>query len=665
VRSVKFLTESRLLLLYNSPLFYGIALIMNIKSFFLQKTRSQKRIYLLALDALLISFVIWSSFSLQANKVFIPSGIEWFTFPLAFLISLPIFIRLGLYRAVLQYFRGKAVIAIFLATLLSTMVWVGAVSLLKIIELSPMTVIVYWLGVFMLVTVVRLGAQHLLYSLSQEKTGRRVLIYGAGAAGTQLTNILKSDSSYSVSGFIDDDKSLAGWDILGLKVFSSIDLANIIKNKNIDEIILAMPSIGRSKRQVIINRLEPLPVNIRSIPPFLDLAHGKLSVSDIKDIDIDDLLGREVIEPDSNLLPANIKNKVVMVTGAGGSIGSELCRQIIQLSPKKLILLEQSEFALYQIEQELEHIVLSGRLSIELDKVLGSITNATLLKRLFADKTINTIYHAAAYKHVPLVEENPVAGLSNNVFGTRFLAEHASNADVETFILISTDKAVRPTNVMGCSKRISELVLQGLSEKIDCKTVFSMVRFGNVLGSSGSVVPKFRQQIRDGGPITVTHKEITRFFMSIPEAVQLVIQAGAMAKGGEVFVLDMGESVKIVELAKRMIKLAGLNIRDEKNPEGDIEIEYSGLRPGEKLYEELLIGDNVSGTQHKRIMKANEVYISWSELQEHLSTLQEIMMSDNSDKIKSNLASFVDGYTPWIKQSITDKKTNIINIHSN
>jgi len=637
---------------------------MNIKKTLLQKTRSQKRIYLLALDALLISFVIWSSLSLQANKVFIPTGKEWLVFPLAFLVSLPIFIRLGLYRAVLQYFRGKAVIAIFLATLLSVFVWAGAISLLKIIELTPITIIVYWLGIFMLVTVTRLAAQHLLYSLSREKTGKKVLIYGAGAAGTQLTNILKSDPSYSIAGFIDDDISLTGWDILGLKVFSSSELVHIIQDKNVDEIILAIPSASRTKRQEIIHRLESLPVNIRSVPPFLALAHGKLRVSDIKDIDIDDLLGRDVIEPDSKLLPANIKNKVVMVTGAGGSIGSELCRQIIKLSPKKLILLEQSEFALYQIEQELEELILRYRSQIKVDNILGSITNATLLKRLFADKNVNTIYHAAAYKHVPLVEENPVAGLSNNVFGTRFLAEHAFSANVETFILISTDKAVRPTNVMGCSKRIAELVLQGLSEKPDCKTIFTMVRFGNVLGSSGSVVPKFRQQIKEGGPITVTHKEITRFFMSIPEAVQLVIQAGAMAKGGEVFVLDMGESVKIIELAKRMINLAGLTIKDKDNPDGDIEIEFSGLRPGEKLYEELLIGDNVSGTQHKRIMKANEVHIKWEELQEHLSTLQETMMTDDADIIKSKLASFIDGYTPWIKQNSVEKKANVINLHS-
>ena len=333
----------------------------------------------------------------------------------------------------------------------------------------------------------------------------------------------------------------------------------------------------------------------------------------------------------------------------------ELCRQIIQLSPKKILLLEQSEYALYQIEQELEERIRENGLSIEVNRILGSVTNPVLLQRLFKNKSIQTIYHAAAYKHVPLVEENPVAGLSNNIFGTQLLAEYALEADVETFILISTDKAVRPTNVMGCSKRIAEMVLQALAKNPDSKTIFSMVRFGNVLGSSGSVVPKFRQQILAGGPITVTHNEITRFFMSIPEAVQLVIQAGAMAKGGDVFVLDMGKSVKIADLATKMIHLSGLSLKDDDNPDGDISIEYTGLRPGEKLYEELLIGEDVRGTRHPRIMRANEIFIDWRELQVHLNNLQHAMMSSNKGDIKSLLARFVDGYTPWIE---SEKETS-------
>ncbi len=623
-------------------------MLPNIKKSLLNKPRGQKRFLLLALDALLIPFIIWSAFSLRLNEIFIPKGTEWFIFPLAVVLAMPIFMRMGLYRAVLKYFRSQAIASIVIATLFFSIAWVGAVILLKIAFIPASVAFMVWLGTFTLITSTRLTAQRWLYGDKRASSCKRVLIYGAGDAGTQLATVLKTDPLYSIVGFIDDDKSLKGWNILGLNVYSPLQIDALISKKLVNEIILAMPSAEHKKRQRILTELEPLSITVRSIPAFADLASGKLKTSDIKDIDIDDLLGRDVIEPDSTLLPANIRGKVVMVTGAGGSIGSELCRQIIALSPTKLILLDQSEFALYQIEQELEELIRKNSYSVRLNKVLGSITNPVLLTRLFEHKSVQTIYHAAAYKHVPLVEENPIAGLSNNVYGTQLLAEHALEGAVETFILISTDKAVRPTNVMGCSKRIAEMVLQALSSREGCNTTFSMVRFGNVLGSSGSVVPKFRQQIREGGPITVTHKEITRFFMSIPEAVQLVIQAGAMAKGGEVFVLDMGESVKIVDMAKKMIKLAGLSVKDDENTDGDIEIEYSGLRPGEKLYEELLIGDNVSGTQHKRIMQANEIYIEQIALQKHLNSLQVAMGSAKAEEIKKELTRFVDGYTPWI-----------------
>jgi len=624
-------------------------MLSNIKNVLLKRPRSHKRLLLLVLDALLIPLILWVGFSLHLNAPFVPEGKEWLIFPLAIFVSVPIFIRMGLYRAVLKYFRSQAIASIIIATLLATGLWLWAVHLLNLVNISASVAFMVWLGAFTLITSIRLFAQRWLYSDSSgDENGKKVLIYGAGAAGTQLAMILKTDPAYSLVGFIDDEASLKGWNINGLNVYDPLQIEGFIIEKSVKEIILAMPSAGHKKRQDILNRLEPLAVNVRSIPAFADLASGKLKASDIKDIDIDDLLGRDVIEPDNTLLPANISGKVVMVTGAGGSIGSELCRQIIALSPEKLILLEQSEFALYQIEQELEELIRNNGYSVRLNKVLGSITNPVLLKRLFEHKTVQTIYHAAAYKHVPLVEENPVAGLTNNVYGTQLLAEHALEGSVETFILISTDKAVRPTNVMGCSKRIAEMVLQALAERADCNTTFSMVRFGNVLGSSGSVVPKFRQQIREGGPITVTHKEITRFFMSIPEAVQLVIQAGAMAKGGEVFVLDMGASVKITDMAKKMIKLAGLTVKDEKNPEGDIEIEYSGLRPGEKLYEELLIGDNVSGTQHKRIMRANEVHMEQLTLQGHLDDLQSTMQTAKAKDIKKELMGIVDGYVPWI-----------------
>ena len=634
---------------------------VNLKSLILNRSRSEKRLLLLSLDTLLILMTLWCSLSLINREPFLPNSSNWFFYPLAIIIAIPIFLKLGLYRAVIKYFRSQAIGAILLATLISTVVWIGSLALLKISDIPISIALLYWFGTFMCITVTRLGAQQWLYGeFSKKSSTKKILIYGAGAAGSQLAMVLKPDPSYSLIGFIDDNEDLEDWNILGVMVHSPLQLSSIIKKKSIDEIILAIPSANRKRRRAILEQLEQLPLHVRSIPAFSDLVNGKLQTTDIKDIDIDDLLGRNTVEPDCSLLPANITNKVVMVTGAGGSIGSELCRQIITLSPKKLILLEQSEFALYQIEQELEEIIQKRQNKIKINRVLGSITNEALLQRLFLNKTVQTIYHAAAYKHVPLVEENPVAGLFNNVFGTKLIAETAMLAKVEAFILISTDKAVRPTNVMGCSKRIAEMVLQALSEKTKCDTTFTMVRFGNVLGSSGSVVPKFRQQIKEGGPITVTHKEITRFFMSIPEAVQLVIQAGAMAKGGDVFVLDMGNSVKIADLAEKMIKLSGLTIKDENNPDGDIAIEYSGLRPGEKLYEELLIGENVSGTKHKRIMRANETYMTMDILQDHLASLQEAMHKSNTSEIKSCLTNMVDGYKPWI-ESKSDTKAVINN----
>ena len=639
---------------------------MNIKSALLQRPRSEKRLLLLAIDIFLIPVILWASFSFRLNGIFIAPANQWLIFPIAIFIALPIFMKLGLYRAVLKYFRSQAIITIIIATLLSTIAWVSIISLLDIISIPASVALIYWLGTFTIITLTRLVAQRWLYGDFPEKnTGKRILIYGAGVAGTQLATVLKTDSTYSIAGFVDDDENLKGWNILGLTVYSSLQLDDLIPSNSIDEVILAMPSAGITRRTSIINKLEPLPVNVRSIPAFADMASGRLQASDIRDIDIDDLLGRDAIKPNDSLLPANIKNKVVLVTGAGGSIGSELCRQIITLSPKKIILLDQSELGLYTIEQELESIWLKIGSDIQIDKVLGSITNPALLERLFKHKDIQTIYHAAAYKHVPLVEENPVAGLNNNIFGTKLLAEHASKANVGTFILISTDKAVRPTNVMGCSKRVAEMVLQALAEKAAGDTIFSMVRFGNVLGSSGSVVPKFRQQIRKGGPITVTHKEITRFFMSVPEAVQLVIQAGAMGKGGDVFVLDMGSPIKITDLAKKMINLSGLTIKDECNPEGDIEIEFTGLRPGEKLYEELLIGNNVSGTKHPRIMRANETYKQLKELEEELSSLQSSMQTERISSIKTELSNLVEGYTPWVKskhQKISLSPKNVVKI---
>lgn len=642
-------------------------MLERLKKFFLQRTRLEKRLMLILIDAILLPVLLWAALSLGKNELFIPNKKDWVIFLLAVLVSVPIFIKFGLYRAILRYFRNQTVTTILLATLVSTLVWASLIKLTGLADLTKSGVILYWLGSFSLITASRLQVQKWLYgNLENNIKRKKVYIYGAGVAGTQLATLLSSDPSYIVEGFIDDDSSLKGWDVLGFDVKSFDKVAAVLINEKEDtEVILAMPSMSRSERQFIIERLEPFPVKVRIIPAIADFASGKLSVSDIKDIDIDDLLGRDPINPDPNLLPANITDKLVMITGSGGSIGSELCRQVLQLSPKKLVLLELSEFALYKIEQELSELMDELEIEIEIERILGSCGDRELLDNLFLDNKIQTIYHAAAYKHVPLVEENPVAGLKNNIFGTRTLAEKALESQVETFILISTDKAVRPTNIMGCSKRIAELVLQALANSPKCNTVFSMVRFGNVLGSSGSVVPKFRQQISEGGPITVTHKEITRYFMSIPEAVQLVIQAGAMAKGGDVFVLDMGESVKITELATKMIRLSGLDLKNKENPEGDIEIHYTGLRPGEKLYEELLIGDNVQGTKHSRIMQAQEEHLSLTRLQALLKKLYVTLSSNDTDEIKHSLTTIVDGYTPWeldaskVKNTMSDKVVNI------
>jgi len=624
-------------------------MIEKLKQYFVKRTRMQKRLLILLLDAIMLPILLWVSLSLGKNQIMIPKGIEWSIFALAIVISFPVFINFGLYRAVLRYFRNQTISTILMATLLTAIVWASTVKFAGLSDLTKSGVILYWLTSFTFIAGSRLQIQQWLYGnrVSQEMS-KHIYIYGAGVAGTQLASLLNADPAYVIEGFIDDNSSLKGWNVLGFDVQNFDKTASVLFDAPENtEVIIAMPSIDRPKRQFIIERLEPFPVKVRILPAVADFASGNFRVSDIKEIDIDDLLGREPIRPDGKLLPANIQDKVVLITGAGGSIGSELCRQALSLKPKKLILLELSEFALYRIEQELNELNNSLDSEVELERVLGSSGNSELLDRVFARNKIETIYHAAAYKHVPLVEENPVSGLTNNIFGTKAIAEKALSSEVETFILISTDKAVRPTNIMGCSKRIAEMVLQSLADKSTGKTIFSMVRFGNVLGSSGSVVPKFRQQIAAEGPITVTHQEITRYFMSIPEAVQLVIQAGAMAKGGDVFVLDMGESVKIIDLAKKMISLAGFQLRDQYNPNGDIEIHYSGLRPGEKLYEELLIGDNVRGTQHPRIMQANEEFIQSDKLSILLDNLKEVLTDDIDEDIKQSLTEIVSGYIPW------------------
>ena len=452
-----------------------------------------------------------------------------------------------------------------------------------------------------------------------------------------------------VIGFLDDDDRLHGHVLNGQPIYNPQDLLNLANTLDISSVLLAMPSLSRKRRNEILSQIRSARVAVRTLPSVTDLASGKVSISDLRELDIDDLLGREPVMPNHILLAMNIRNKTVMVTGAGGSIGSELCRQILAVGPDKLLLIEQSEFALYKIHQELEEKF--SNKNMVLVPLLASVQDEERMREIMSTWHPDTVYHAAAYKHVPLVEHNPAEGIKNNFMGTMSTAKAAAETGVSDFVLISTDKAVRPTNIMGASKRLAEMVLQALAANAP-NTKFSMVRFGNVLGSSGSVVPKFRQQIREGGPITLTHPEITRFFMTIPEASQLVIQAGAMAKGGDVFVLDMGQSVRIVDLARRMIELSGLTIKDEENPDGDIEIEITGLRPGEKLYEELLIGDNPSPTSHSRIMKAQEEFIPWEELQEKLKALEIALNVNDVGVIRLMMKQLVTGYTP--NQEIVD-----------
>ena len=476
------------------------------------------------------------------------------------------------------------------------------------------------------------------------------MIYGAGNAGVQLASALGYGREFRPVAFIDDDELLHKQKVNGLRIYPLSSLRYLIEKYQVSDVLLAMPSANRARKSEIIRLLEPFAVHVMSMPGLSEIAQGKVTVDALQEVDIADLLGRDAVAPDQSLLHANIAGKVVMVTGAGGSIGSELCRQIILLQPESLILCEISEFALYAIEKELQHLLTKAKndKEIKLIPVLGSVVNAKRCEKICKTFKVRTIYHAAAYKHVPMVERNPGEAVWNNIFGTLHAAMAAIKTEVETFVLISTDKAVRPTNTMGATKRFAELILQALcfNQAYNTNSRFTMVRFGNVLGSSGSVVPLFKEQIARGGPVTVTDERIIRYFMTIPEAAQLVIQAGAMGQGGDVFVLDMGEPIRIVDLAKRMIHLSGLEIKDAEHPGGDIEISYTGLRPGEKLYEELLIGDNVSKTGHERIMRAQEQVIPWTELEKMLAVLEQATQDDDFERVRAVLADAVTGFVP-------------------
>jgi len=612
---------------------------------------------------LFVAVGLWASFSLRLGEWYIPKGNLLFVFSIGPALAVPIFLKFGLYRAIIRYIGGRALWAVFQAVTLYALVFTVIVFLLgPKVGLIPRTVpFINWLVLLLLVGGSRFIARWWLADVyaklggkvAQDCCSMPVIIYGAGNAGVQLASALGYGQEFNPVAFIDDDKLLQNQKVNGLRIYPMTSLGYLLERHGVTEVLLAIPSATRSRRSEIIRLLEPYPVHVRTMPGMTDIAQGKVKFDELQEVDIADLLGRDAVDPNQELFHANIAEKVVMVTGAGGSIGSEICRQIIQLKPAKLVLLELNEFGLYSIDKELNHSLslIKEKITFDIVPVLGSVVDERRVRKVCEAFNVQTIYHAAAYKHVPLVEQNSCEAIKNNVFGTLSIAQAAIKEKVETFVLISTDKAVRPTNTMGATKRFAELVLQALSLEKNHNTRFTMVRFGNVLGSSGSVIPLFREQIARGGPVTVTDSRIIRYFMTIPEAAQLVIQAGAMGLGGDVFVLDMGEPIRIVDLAKRMINLSGLEVLDENHPNGEIEISFTGLRPGEKLYEELLIGDNVSDTAHCRIMRAEEEVIAWADLNSRLKRLMTALENDDFEGVRDVLKQSVSGFVPQCKVS--------------
>jgi len=610
---------------------------------FLGSPRPFKRLLSLAYDSVAIVFCILLAQKISGADIGYTTPDSYFTVGITLLISLIIFAKIGFYRAILRYMGVRAIYTIAAGVTASTLVFY--LSSFYLDNPTPLTgVFLYWSFALVAIGGVRLLAIAFIRAkLDNSKV--MVAIYGAGQSGRQLAKALSHSEEYKVVAFVDDDPMIFHSEIDGIKIVSPISIEKIIDKFNIGQILLALPSVSHARRSEILSRLEPFPVKVKTIASMEEIVSGKVQIEQLKDIDLEDLLGRDSIEPNQSLLHSCITAKVVMVTGAGGSIGAELCRQIVSLEPSAIVLYELSEFALYSIDKELRKLTEKLEIELQIIPLLGSVQHKNRLISAMERYMVQTVYHAAAYKHVPIVEHNIIEGIRNNVFGTWYAAEAAAEVGVERFVLVSTDKAVRPTNVMGASKRLAELVLQAIDSRGEA-TVFSMVRFGNVLGSSGSVVPLFRDQIKAGGPITVTHKDIIRYFMTIPEAAQLVIQAGAMGQGGDVFVLDMGDQVKISELAERMIHLMGLAVKNSANPQGDIEINYSGLRPGEKLFEELLIGENVVGTNHPKIMTAAEELLPWNEMQRVLILLNELCEEMDCEGIIQLLLKIPTGYNP-------------------
>jgi FlaA1/EpsC-like NDP-sugar epimerase len=633
---------------------------MRFAVWLIERPRWFKRTLLIINDLAMLTLALWLAYSLRLSQLYVPDTLpKVLLMAAAPVIGVVVFYMRGLYKLVTRFIGPEGTTRIYVAVVIAAVLW-ALVVLMSGVKVHPRSVIViYGLIAAGLIRVSRQWAGASLLRLAPEHKGvsfderKRVIIYGAGTIGIQLLRALNETGTYKTVAFIDSNASLAGQMVHGVKVLRPEKIGKTIAEENVKEVLLATPSALRSERRLAIRALEAYPVVVKTLPALEEIASGHVEVSDLRPIDVEDLLGRDPVVPNLELLTANVHGKVVMITGAGGSIGSELTRQLLRLGPKTLVLFELSEVALYEISMEIEE--LNERLhkdeaepeeATSVVQVLGSVLDRKLVARTIEELGVEVIYHAAAYKHVPIVEANPFAGLQNNTFGTLAVAEAAKELGVERFVLVSSDKAVRPTNIMGASKRLAELILQAFAQERHSSTIFTMVRFGNVLDSSGSVVRRFRNQIKAGGPVTVTHPEVIRYFMSIPEAAQLVIQAGTMAVGGEVFVLEMGTPVKIDDLARTMIRLSGLEVRDEDRPEGDIAIEYIGLRRGEKLYEELLIGENTTGTSHPRIFKNSEPILPYEELAAALERLEEAIQKLDLAELQEMLRTTVEGYVP-------------------
>jgi FlaA1/EpsC-like NDP-sugar epimerase len=626
-------------------------------------SRTEKRLVVVAVDIVMSILATWLAFTLRLDMLHSPTGFQWLVYLLAPVLAVPVFIRFGLYRAIFRYTGQAALNATAQAVAVSGGLLLGILLWQKWPGVPRSLGALQPLLFLLLVGATRAMARFWLAGAGEgsKNAASRLLIFGAGMAGVQTASAIGISGQYVVVGFVDDDVSKVGRSINGVSVFGPSEIATLIDRHGVTDILLALPSVSRARRNSIIESLQPLPVHIRTLPGLDDLASGRVTVRDFRELDVEDLLGRDPVPADRALLEGALAGRVVLVTGAGGSIGGELCRQILNYRPSQLLLIDHSEFGLYSIHHELKTLCSARGVAVKLCPLLCSVTNYVRIQAIFQAYRPAVVYHAAAYKHVPMMESNAGEGIINNVFGTLTVARAAIECSAARFVLVSTDKAVRPTNVMGASKRMAELVLQALAaeallelsgqqaaagQAVANHTCFTMVRFGNVLDSSGSVVPLFRRQLEAGGPLTVTHAEVTRYFMTIPEAAQLVLQAGAMASGGDVFVLDMGEPVRILDLARRMVKLSGLSVRDSANPGGDIAIEITGLRPGEKLFEELLIGDNPERTAHARIMKAHEHFVSWPILAAYLGVLETAAQCDDLANIKVLLQQHVQGYLP-------------------